>query len=532
MADSMCLFDAARSRIEVAMVVLATESSNEEKAQARSNAARAFMDAKESSRRIYLTVSAVKQGEVKSMEMLDSYHLTLQNLRYREDRLNEEVKLCRNYKCLGLERIAADRSVRIAKILAEHMTVDSHGQKLDKLKAELEARRKLDTEQKSLQAKKRKVQAEIKERRGSLGKLPSYLQVVRHACKPLAHLVPGVGQRHRVRDMIHGLLPRPLSVIYSQLEGVLAGGLLGDATGLVVEKQSPTSMEWSGLVIERSTSSVKLIFAGIDIVFYTLPSLGDTIVVEPSDGTLIDVFPGDNGDRINSPRTIQGLMNRGIVETAAFPSTILGRPFSWAQWLGGLAIGPLAHGKLEPSSRLLARHLSDRLANSAALQQQLENAAKQPPPVSCPSKGPPSTSALDSWAIYVPNSDPFVSTVTRLPTHRMYYKCAIRCQSQIVVIVTVELSPDYPYRAPRFLLQPRDGSVDSYSPHLKIVEAKVNAHDDGFVGHFDHDSYKCVLTRQLRKLQLTAASTFNSTTSRAISSKRTTWGRSRLGCDR
>mmetsp|Transcript_5900 Transcript_5900/g.18626 ORF Transcript_5900/g.18626 Transcript_5900/m.18626 type:complete len:525 (-) Transcript_5900:243-1817(-) len=518
--DTTNLFGAASSQIEGVIVVLASGPTLDEQQQACSCAARAFVDVKESSKRTYLTVSGVREAETKSMEILDSYHLALQNLSYREDRLNEEVELCRNYKCLGLERITRDHSVRLGKIL-ELMTANDHRKMLDKLKAELQDRQRLDAEQKSLQAKRRKVEAETRERHGSLGTMPSCLQAVKHACKPLARLIPDMDQSHLARELVHGLLPQPLSVIYSQLKGVMAGGLLVNSTGLTVEQESFASTQWAGLAVERSTSAVKIIIAGNEVIFYTLPTLGDTVVVEPSDATLINLFPGDNGDGPTSPATVQWLIGRGTAEITAFPSRTLGRPFGWAQWLGGLANGPFPRTKLEPSSRLLAHHLGDRLENSAALKRQLESIQNQP---SFQDKSEDTMPKLNSWAIYVPNSDPFVPARTKLAAYCTYYKCTIHCEKD--VFVTIELSPEYPHRAPRFLLQPRDGNLDTYSPYLKIAEATLNANYDGLAGHGD-ESHKYLLTHQLQELQIKIVSPFNVMSRTVNSSKRAKWGRGR-----
>ena len=232
--------------------------------------------------------------------------------------------------------------MRLCKTLVGYNTND-HSQILCKLKDELEARQRLNAEHQSLQAKRRKVETETKEQLLSLGKLPSYLQVIKQACKPLVHLAPNMGQR-QARDLVHGLLPQPLSLIYSQLEGLIAGGLLGRA-GLMVEHQCPVNARLAGFLVERSSCSVKIIFEETEVTFYTLPCMGEAVVVEPSDATLVNLFPGDSGDRCTSPEAMQCLMNAGAGPSPKFPCEVLGRPFSWAQWLGGLTNWPVAHAQ-------------------------------------------------------------------------------------------------------------------------------------------------------------------------------------------
>ena len=84
--------------------------------------------------------------------------------------------------------------------------------------------------------------------------------------------------------------------------------------------------------------------------------------------------------------------------------------------------------------------------------------------------------------------------------HRCYYKCALQTHTKATLQVIIELSPEYPYRAPRFLLQPRDGSAETYDPCLKDVEAELNGSYDELVD-YDNDSKGHLLSHQLCKLQ-------------------------------
>lgn len=84
--------------------------------------------------------------------------------------------------------------------------------------------------------------------------------------------------------------------------------------------------------------------------------------------------------------------------------------------------------------------------------------------------------------------------------HRCYYKCALQTHANATLQVIIELSPEYPYRAPRFLLQPRDGSAETYDPCLKDVEAELNGSYDELVD-YDDDSKGHLLSHQLCKLQ-------------------------------
>jgi len=62
------------------------------------------------------------------------------------------------------------------------------------------------------------------------------------------------------------------------------------------------------------------------------------------------------------------------------------------------------------------------------------------------------------------------------------------------------LSPEYPFRTPRFVLQPRDGEAGVYNPILKDVESKLNTTYDNFFQCRD-DSSNSILVNQLCHLQ-------------------------------
>jgi len=100
MISALSRFDAAATQVEAAIVTLASASA------ACSSPVRAFMDAKESSRTSILAVTQLRQSETLCKKGLDAHHLNMQNLGYREHRLNEEVQFCREYKCLELKKIA------------------------------------------------------------------------------------------------------------------------------------------------------------------------------------------------------------------------------------------------------------------------------------------------------------------------------------------------------------------------------------------------------------------------------------------
>ena len=110
--------------------------------------------------------------------------------------------------------------------------------------------------------------------------------------------------------------------------------------------------------------------------------MGNIVVVEPSDGTLINLFPGDSGDKLYTTAW-HGATDSRRGQKCIVPSQRTWPPFSWAQWLGGGVTGTIACGTLEPSCRLVALRLQDRLAITA-LHEQLDTLSRKPCPIKHP----------------------------------------------------------------------------------------------------------------------------------------------------
>jgi hypothetical protein len=494
MISALSRFDTATTQVEAAIIALPSSAT-------ACTSMQAFMAAKESSRSSILAVTQLRQSENLCKKGLDSHHLNMQNLGYREHRLTEEVQCCREFKCMELKKMTAKDGV--------DFVVDVHTQKLDKLQAELEERKRLNSQQDSLLAKRHKLKAESNERRSLLLELPSHLQVIKRATISLLQLQFDLGRGFQ-RAISYSQIPRPLALIHSQFDGLMAAGILDNSTDLKLEEEVfPVKAKCGSLLIQRSMAQVKVELYGTDIVFRTLPCLGELVVVEPSSEELINLFPDDNGDDILSPEASQLLQTANVDVAASFPSAVLGRTFDWAQWLGGLIGFVRVSGQVESSSRLVALRLQCRLKNITVLKQQLHALTIRPCPASirCHENWLDSItqgskiSRLCSWAIYAPNQDPFTSA--EFPRgrhlHRTYYKFAIKTDTKIKISVVVEISVEYPLRAPRFLLQPRCRE-DTYIPLLKDAQAQINANYERLVEYNDAGYY--LLAHQLQKLQI------------------------------
>ena len=509
--DPCVRYDVVKNKIEAAMFALAPAPPARE-LQACTSAARDFMAVKDSSRVLCLALVHKRETTINSKKKMDDHYLVLRNLGYREHRLNEEVRVCLDYKCGGLDKIAADEGVNTIDCLGgEFATYEKHKQNLSMLQSEIEGRRKLNNEQEALQQKKRRLEVEIGTRGIFLRELPVHIQTIKHSSQPLLQFMSFQTKRHASSTTAWATVPQPLLLIYAQFNELIAAGVLGRSTKLTMhEKDPPAESNYGGLTITRCGVSVRLVVNETEVVFRTLPCIGNVVVVEPSDMTLVALFPGDNGEELCS-LSARHTLAADATKDSSFPVTQLGRPFKWAQWLGGLISGPQKYGRLEPSSRLIAQRLKNRLASRSVLSNQLNLFAGQPSPKPVYCVGSPAERfmrlggrfpGICTWAIYNPKRNPFMTT-TKLPGDsampQTHYRFTMQTGRNETVVV-MELSPEYPFRTPRFVLQPRDGEAGVYNPILKDVESKLNTTYDNFVQCRD-DTSNSILVNQLCHLQ-------------------------------
>ena len=181
---ALARFDAACAKVEGALEELGGGPSGDAYKRACTTGVRAFMDVKEASRKSYLEISKIQAVVGERRKVLDDQHLQLQNFQYREFRLSEEVKLCREFTCGQLERIEADEGASMARFLGGG-AVDGaeHAERLGLLQAELEARRRLLAEREGLETTRATMEADGKRRRAFLRDLPERLTAVKDALK-------------------------------------------------------------------------------------------------------------------------------------------------------------------------------------------------------------------------------------------------------------------------------------------------------------------------------------------------------------
>ena len=186
------------------------------------DAVRLFMDVKDSSRSLYLALMQVLEDSNKRTAALDDQFRALQNLGYREHRLSEEVRTCRDYACAGLDKVVKQGGLAVADSLGAKLAGEAHQRSLDMLHREFDNRQRLNQEREKLQVKKCKLEAEIQARESSLKEFPARLQIIKQASQRLSSWKCMSQSSY----MLLASIPRPLALIYAQFDCLVGAGIV------------------------------------------------------------------------------------------------------------------------------------------------------------------------------------------------------------------------------------------------------------------------------------------------------------------
>ncbi|KAF1325139.1 Conserved coiled/coiled coil protein, partial [Globisporangium splendens] len=259
---------------------------------------------------------------------------------------------------------------------------------------------------------------------------------------------------------------------------------------------------------------------------------------------LMNLFPGDDG--LTLPRLAGNyeFIDAGSGQEVQFPVDAACRPYYWAQWICGLHPMKRQVGndngaeavvrRPEPSVRSVMQQLVKRLVTSVHLSKQLEQLHKASSSSSRSnnvvfvhatvkalfSSGEHSKTQVESWTeIPTPTQDYFQlfkAQATRanfhLSTDGCRYFRIVLTNDRVKMPAIVEISPEYPVRAPRFVFQPKavgsssstmtdkNGALSTYENQLKDIEVEVNAYYNELVPTSASEPF--LLMHQVRKVQL------------------------------
>ncbi|ETP46002.1 hypothetical protein F442_07692 [Phytophthora nicotianae P10297] len=314
------------------------------------------------------------------------------------------------------------------------------------------------------------------------------------------------------------------------------------ALQLTVSVSAPLDTDKSGNATKTVSGSFTVMFQYFPVAKMVTAEVVKTVPGSLNHGIqrtiLMNLFPGDDG--LTVPQLVVNYAFQEDVEQSEveFPANATCRPYYWAQWICGL--DPMKRPdssdttekprRPEPSVRNVMNQLVKRFVSTVVLKKQLDQLTKSRPEDEGLSFVHPLArhlfphevkSHLEEWKeIPTPAQDMFhlfresaaPSTRPRARFHLettgcRYFRVGFK-NGQAKVSAIVEISPEYPVRAPRFLFQPRSTTSSKamdkdqlpvYENQLKEVEVEVNAYYDELI---PKGSEHFLLLHQFRKIEM------------------------------
>lgn len=300
--------------------------------------------------------------------------------------------------------------------------------------------------------------------------------------------------------------------------------MIETSTAMVVEETTRLNPSDKSLVLEIVLNNRKK--SKLAVHFCYFPDINVVGVETPQyPGILTTLFPGDIG-RVNP-----SLVNNYTKESFDYPESHPARPFAWAQWICGIYnLSPGQQHRPEPSIRAVVNQMNNRFSAQIDLATQLKGLEKHSPSVQVHDNAKELfdqeiSTKLESWtAIETPAKDIFSFTdENENDRYHCRYYTAIFKHDKARLQATVEISPEYPIRPPRFLFQPRTPGKETYETSLKDIEIEVNSFYDELI---PNQSQNWILSHQLRKVEQCFDIINTSGVQTAV------FGRSRRGKDR
>ncbi|XP_064612644.1 THO complex subunit 5 homolog [Liolophura sinensis] len=549
------------------------ESAIEEK---RIQATLQFIILKKMNRLAHIRCKKVREGTNEAKQKIDQHHLQLENLLYEVTHLQKEITKCLEFKSKDeeIELVPVDKFYREApKEISKPTETEKnlHKQTLARLDWELEQRKRLSTQLQESENSKEQIENEIREKRDQLESLQPKLRDILQSTKPVQEYLCMPFDKICEQHEIASHLPLPLYVLYMQssaykeacdkyltvtIEGDYQAAKGSNWDNMVLDEDSDSETEEQEkakskrrrkthderhstakdrifrkhplfITLEircKDGSSLQLSFTyivmlNIVTVGVKVQAAGDTNLNSISGGDLLspdsildDLYPGDHGNNTPNPANHYDLRRVGSTD---FSEHIChtGKPYRWAQWLGGLqfladteqvkARSTVSASYMQETIRLLRQRLKARLA----LLKQLISLERYSVPVSSEHQNLFPTkilSQLTSWrrstyADFI--SLPYTQTAidSGLAEEADIFFTAVVDRGSAKLTSQIVLKPDYPSSAPFFLVHvhwktERTGLTDF---HIREVETEVNVHWDELIQGKSHDQ---LLSNQLQRL--------------------------------
>nr|KAG5686801.1 hypothetical protein BaRGS_013121 [Batillaria attramentaria] len=452
---------------------------------------------------------------------------------------------------------------------------------LSRLEWELEQRKELAGKLKDAQTSKEKISQEIRSKEDYLDTLQPKLSSILEATRPVQNYLKMPYDEIREQHQTARHLPMPLYVLYMQagayqqacdqflkvtIDGDVNAAKSFDLGALEPDDDSDSDQEGEEQEKRNSKRRRKTVEARLSdkkqkvirkhplsvvleinckdgsvlhLTFYFLHALniitvgvkvipGKEVVTNSVTGgdllspqsVLDELYPDDHGDTTPNPANQYELARYGMGDFGQYVAQV-GRPYMWAQWLGGLQF--LDHVEAEPSSSLSSirpktsisatymqqtiKRLRQRLKARLGLLQQLASLERGIVPCTGPvmKKFPVKIiSQLVSWkrvtyddVSILPYASTLINTGFIKRNDLVFMAVLERGSAKLTAHVIV--SVDYPEVVPLFMTSiswhtQRTAATDI---HVKEMEEEVNIHYEELVVDKSHDQ---LLSNQLQRL--------------------------------
>lgn len=344
-----------------------------------------FIDLKRKNRQVQFETEKQKNETSKQKHHLDQLNQELNSLLYEKEYLLREIQRIKDYKSKqALTEVISEEE--FAARAPGQGVVDEHQKLLNRLNFELQERKNLCKQLDELKARKKVFADHNLKKKTRLDGLQSCVKTISKAVVPIEGFVPLQVPKQNKQNNLAYYLPFPLYNLYYQayvykeaFEGAkMELSVLGNVDDVVGDKSRtvdktkiyqphPLSVSLEPIVADVQRS--------LKIKFEFLEAL-NLVVVSTNDGmesVLINLFPNDSG--LISPNP--------AAQEFKLEENVKGRPYKWAQWLGGFnyiyeetAASPGSRKVHYPFSVVMEK-IQKRILNSNALQTQLRSLAQR-----------------------------------------------------------------------------------------------------------------------------------------------------------
>lgn len=500
----------------------------------------------------------VRDNTQKVKRKLDSMDLILKNLQFEEIYLQREINKCLNYKSVDDELQLIPQEEFLSILSEEEKGRGEHEQMVKRLEWELEQRKLMKAELEAVEKSKGVLEKSISEDEDYLNTLPPQLDKLLTSTTQVQDTL-GLKIVHRQQQAVMaGYLPPQLYNLYSQVSGyseytkcgavVTINGSVERAMNLEPDNKNPDleadeevgkSKRRSGvaepsgrkrlfrahpLTVEvivpcdegvhakvqfTYLTMLEVVCVGISLMITTASPWRDKFSVGTdymsSKELLCALWAGDYGEDCPNPDYATLLNKFGLPSKSKIPST-LGRPFHWAQRLGGFVSWtegvPL---DVTVSSETVAPFLSaikHRCLARLALKYQLrilklgktvkEGVIPQPTILTEISSFKEVTQESLKEKVFL------TAALDQITDKDSVYECVVK-RANVLCTAVITLSLEYPAVPPLILLElTAQGIVQNSANNANIhtIEEELNIYIDEYI----HQDREYLLTKLVNKL--------------------------------